>query len=410
MTTLISFLGRAPKGENGYRTTQYQFPGGQPTDPVAFFGWALHARLNPDRLVILGTAGSMWDHLFEGDIDLGAEAEEERIALGEAVEHKSVTVPALRALAPALERKLGCQVMLDIIPYGQDHSEQIEILRQMADHVQPGGTVHLDVTHGFRHLPMLALMAALHLRVARSVAIGGIWYGAYDPDTQKAPVHDLSGLMVIAEGLQALASFDKDGDYGVFEPLLRRAGLPDAACTALSKAAYFENILNVSEATGQLRRARPTIASATLSPDAELLKPAILKRLAWLDEDRQFEKTNHLAKQALQRRDYLRSVLYAFEAVIARLCQTHGVPATDFEAREAVRKAYEETLMMDEARNGERARYRQLKNLRNQVAHGTRGNVKQVQQALLDRENLHAELEALIDSIESGELPAAHRP
>ncbi|MFN3595627.1 MAG: TIGR02221 family CRISPR-associated protein, partial [Thiobacillaceae bacterium] len=58
-TTLISFLGRAPKGESGYRATRYRFADAQ-TRPVAFFGWALRERIAPSRMVILGTEGSMW--------------------------------------------------------------------------------------------------------------------------------------------------------------------------------------------------------------------------------------------------------------------------------------------------------------------------------------------------------------
>ena len=67
MHVLISFLGRVPKGISGYRPTCYSFKGA-PDEPTAFIGWSLHRRLTPDRLVILGTAGSMWDHLFEKDI------------------------------------------------------------------------------------------------------------------------------------------------------------------------------------------------------------------------------------------------------------------------------------------------------------------------------------------------------
>ena len=88
--TLISFLGRVPKTENGYRPTTYTF-NSEPDEPTAFIGWTLHRRLKPDRLVILGTTGSMWDHLFEKDFVLGEEAENERLLLQEATEKKEVT-------------------------------------------------------------------------------------------------------------------------------------------------------------------------------------------------------------------------------------------------------------------------------------------------------------------------------
>lgn len=407
-TTLITFLGRVPKSENGYRRTRYQFADGQTTDPLAFFGWALQARIKPQRMIILGTDGSMWDHLFEGDLDLGSDAGEERLALIEATANKRVTQAQIDVLASALSRKLGCNVGLVIIPYARDEAEQVELLRAIAGHVQPGDCVHLDVTHGFRHLPMLALLAALYLRIARDAQVEGIWYGAFDPDTGQAPVHELSGLLRIASGLQALASFDKDGDYGVFVPLLRQAGLADDACEALAKAAYFENILNVGAATGELRRARSGLDADRLAPDAALLLPAIRERLDWLDENRQFEKQTRLARRALDRRDYLRAALYAYEAVITRLCQIARVPPEDFSERERVRKDYEERVK--KTNGDERDDYNLLKNLRNQVAHGTRGSLAEVQKALLNEDAMRARLDTLIGCIETGRLPTSGQP
>ena len=403
MTTLISFLGRVPRSEAGYRKTRYLFPDGRQTEELAFFGWALRKRLSSNRLIILGTAGSMWDHLFEVDINLGSQHDEERLALIEAVSAQDVQQAQLDALAPVLSEKLGCETRLALIPYARAQDEQIDILDTIANHVQVHDAVHLDVTHGFRHLPMLALLSALHLRITRSAQIKGIWYGAFDPDTGQSPVHDLSGLLRIADGLQALSSFDKDGDYGVFEPLLRQAGLPDNACSAFRKAAYYENILNVGAATGELRRVRPIIEAGHLAADAKLLLPAIRARLDWLDEDRQFEKQTRLARRALERDDYLRATLYAYEAVITRLCQLEHVPVEDYEQREQARKNHEERLK--QSRGQQRDEYFLLKNLRNQVAHGTRGSMQDVQQALLNEHVMKEKLEALIVSIEAGRLP-----
>ncbi len=123
--TLITFLGRVPKSENGYRSTAYTFDG-EPDESTAFIGWSLRRRLNPDRMVILGTAGSMWDHLFEKDIALGSEAEDERLALQVATENKTVTKELLEPLTPLLAQRLGCEVRLVLIPYCQNESEQLE--------------------------------------------------------------------------------------------------------------------------------------------------------------------------------------------------------------------------------------------------------------------------------------------
>ncbi|MGK9451805.1 hypothetical protein ACSSZE_11190 [Acidithiobacillus caldus] len=214
---------------------------------------------------------------------------------------------------------------------------------------------------------------------------------------------DLSGLLRLADGLQSLASFDKDGDYGIFIPILEQGGLPAETVSALKKASYYENILNVGETTGQLRLARIGLETATLRPEAELILPIIRERLSWLEESKQFQKQIRLARSALGRRDYLRSTLYAFEAVITKLCLDAHTNVQDHKEREKIREDYESRKKIE----SEQTSYRLLKDLRNQVAHGTRGSRGEVQQALLDEERMRETLSTLLDKIEKGELPSA---
>lgn len=296
MTALLTFLGRVPRTERGsYRRTRYDFGDGGVGEELAFLGWALQRRLRPERMVILGTSGSMWDHLFEGDLALGSAEEASREALIAAVENSNVQQEQLDPLQDVLSRTVGCSVRLIIIPYCRTEAEQIEVLRCMAAEIQHGETVHIDVTHGFRHLPMLALLAGLYLQIERSAQVGGIWYGAYDPDTGQAPVYELSGLLRIAQGFQALAVFDWSGDYRVFVDLFQRSGAADSA-DRLRRAGYYENILNVGAATGELRKLRPGLREpGSVSAELNLLLPLIDQRLSWLDEDRQYEKQLALA-------------------------------------------------------------------------------------------------------------------
>jgi CRISPR-associated Csx2 family protein len=401
--TMISFLGRTPKDQQGYRKTRYDFSDNS-SEEVAFFGWALHKKLQPKKFVILGTAGSMWDHLFEGDFNFQDQQAEARMQLMEAVERKNVSQAQLDALKPVLSAHLNCEVDLQIIPYCQSEAEQVQLLQIIAHAVAAKSSVHLDVTHGFRHLPMLTLLAALYLRIAYQSEIKAIWYAAYDPDTRQAPVHNLAGLLRIADGLQALASFNKDGDYSVFLPLFKQATLNSEAVTALQKAAYYENILNVGEATGALRQFIRQQAGSDLPPDLALLWPIMQERMAWVAEEKQFEKQSKLARLAWERGDYLRCTLYAYEAVITRICLLSQVNINNFAVREQARESYQARLENDLIR--QRENYNLLKNLRNQIAHGTRGSSGDIQQILATESKLRETLNMLLQEIESKQLPS----
>lgn len=380
---LLTFLGRVPKTESGYRPTRYDFGDGNDEPPTAFFGWSLQRRLRPDRLVILGTAGSMWDHLFEDNAAFG-DADDAALELIGAVEGQCVTTAHLAPLAPLLSERLGCEVCLALIPYARDSAEQVALLRIMADHVGTDDGVHLDVTHGFRHLPMLAILAALYLRSVRGAKIDGIWYGAYDPDSGAAPVHDLAGLLHIADWLQALYTYDKDGDYGAFAPLLGPAG------NLLADAAFFERTSNPVKArekltawSGRADRFPPD------DPATALFSDALNSRVSWYRGGARADWERALAHQYLDRKDYVRAVIYGQESVISTKVAGQQGDMNDFEVRDEAR----ESLKADEA-------FRTLSHLRNALAHGVvRRTNKKIVKIISTRDALERTLRELLQAL-----------
>ncbi|MCC7414052.1 MAG: TIGR02221 family CRISPR-associated protein [Gammaproteobacteria bacterium] len=381
---LFTFLGRVPKAEGGYRAVRYRFPDGEETLPVAFFGWPLVQRTCPDLLVVLGTPGSMWDHLFEADFTFGSEAVEDQLALGEAVERSAVTAGHLDALAPLLGARLGCEVRLDLIPYCRDEIEQVQVLQVIARHVGGDDIVDLDVTHGFRHLPMLSLLAALYLRRVRGARIGHIWYGAFDPSSGEATVHDLAGLLRIANWLDALAVYDHSGDYGVFAPLAGGGG------DLLAKAAYFERTTNTLKARAALNgwasRAERLPAG---QPEVALFADALEERLAWyrLADRAQWEAA--LARRYLADGDYLRAAIFGQEAV-----KSAWAVRTDRDVRDSQQRdgAHKELLCA-------KKQYATLSEVRNALAHGVRPADKRITRIIAHEDNLNSTLQSLFRSL-----------
>lgn len=400
--TLISFLGRVPKGAGGYRTTRYSFDG-IPGESTAFIGWSLRRRLLPDRLVILGTAGSMWDHLFETDIDLGTAAEEERLALQEATESKAVTAALLEPLAPLLTQRLGCEVRLALIPYCRNEIEQLDLLAIMAAQVEAGDRVSLDVTHGFRHLPMLALLSAMHLRVVRNAHIQGIYYGAYDPDTGAAPVIDLSGLLRIADWISALNTYDKDGDYGVFADLLERDGLAPVETNHLRRAAFFERTSNPRDARKGLASFDKALTRG-LPGIGRLFAVQLHDRLKWHRGGDTYTHQRYLANAYLKTGDYIRSAIFAYEAFVTRLVdRAFGEREDDYKDREKAYKAYEcsERGIQQKSFKDD---YWLLKNLRNTLAHGNEPKDDRISGLISDEARLREELQRLIRELLSRQV------
>jgi CRISPR-associated Csx2 family protein len=354
MTTLISFLGKNRRDPvHGYQRAIYEFPDGAQVK-TAFFGAALVQRLKPDRTLLLGTAGSMWDALdFDPDAPEWAE-------LVDATEQASVDQGLLdRVSLRAREAMPGAELVL--IPYGRDEAAQLDLLANLAARVGQGEQVVLDITHGFRHLPLLALVAARYLSHVRQAVVTDIYYGALEMTANGVtPVLKLDGLLRMLDWVEALAAHDASGNYGVFAPLLVRDGLKPEAASRLESAAYLERVTNVSDARAIVTPLLDDIAR--LGGPTGLFKEQLAQRLAWARKpDRESrELALHLAY--LARKDFLRAAIYLQESAISAACSRLKLDPGAHGQREEARESLK-------ANPG----FRSLSDIRNMLAHGTVG-------------------------------------
>jgi CRISPR-associated Csx2 family protein len=369
--TLVSFLGKArwdPK--TGYQCATYRFnDGDEYTTP--FFTLALCKRLKPAKLVVLGTAGSMWPALLEHGAGDGYE--EQRLALIESAQTESVIQPQLDVLAPMAAQAIGCAVRLRLIPYARQSEEQLGILNAIANEVTQG-KVAFDLTHGFRHLAMLGLLSAFMLERAGRLEVDGLWYGALDMrnDQGIAPVIRLDGLLAIQRWINAIARFDASGDYGVFAPLLQADGVEPDLAKCLADAAFYEMTLNLSDARTKLSTFQ-SVLDHELPGASGLFRNKLKERLSWTSGSSLAQHQLNLAQRALARNDFLRAAIFGYEAILTQIIEREGKDPLDYSVREQADKAYRKNLKGDthDQRIGDAFQaFHTLKILRNSLAHG----------------------------------------
>ncbi|TSE30403.1 TIGR02221 family CRISPR-associated protein [Tepidimonas charontis] len=395
--TLISFLGRSRLDrKTGYKTANYRFADGR-IETTPFFGLALCAQLKPSCMLLLGTQGSMWDALAEHLS--GDEAEELRIELMDAVESARVDQALLDRLTPLVEKRLGMACQFRLIPYGADGDEQIGILSAIAE-AGLAGPVVIDVTHGFRHLAALGLVAAFFLERAAKLDIRGLYYGALDMTVDGiTPVVRLDGPAAVQDWVAALDHYDANGDYGVFAPLLVRDGVPEDKARCLEEAAFHERTFNLSGARQKLLTFLPVL-EGELAGASRLFRRELQRRLSWVHEGGLPEYQRKLAYEYLRRRDYVRAAVFAWEAVVSKQCVDRGLSLNDFRAgREPAIDAFEAEIQAGEHPDGMAKAYWSLKNLRNALAHGNPPSVERYRRMLADAQTLHRELEAAIQRL-----------
>lgn len=365
--TLITFLGKGRDNpDSGYRRAVYRFEDGSQIE-TPYFGLALTQHIRPDRLIVLGTASSMWD-IFVEQHARERDGDETLLELMDRVAAGTVDEDMLARVAPMLSKAIGLEVQPHLIGMARSLEEQGNTLEVIAKHTGDG-RVSIDVTHGFRHLGMLGFLSGILLEriKGRNVRIDGLWYGALDMiENGVAPVLRLDGLQDIQRWIDALNRFEASGNYGVFAPLLEKDGLPPGPAGCLAEAAFCESVMNIGLARTRLRTALNALQQP-LPGASRLFQERLVKLLAWANNERLSDCQAALARRALSRDDFQGAALLGLEGLITRCCEQDGENPLEYNAREAARSRLREQMQEE----GQGQAYRDLNALRNAMAHGT---------------------------------------
>lgn len=184
---LLTFLGTGK-----YEPCAYRFDD-QVSAPETFFSVALAQSIWPETVVSLQTI---------------AAAEKHGEKLSEDLEKHGIPGQVVK------------------IPNGGSESELWEIFSAITNAVPAECELHLDITHGFRSLPLIGFIALAYLRTTRKVTIGGIHYGAWESrnsDGSIAPVFDITPFLTLLDWNSAADQFLQTGSADRIAQLLSDA-------------------------------------------------------------------------------------------------------------------------------------------------------------------------------------------
>lgn len=140
------------------------------------------------------------------------------------------------------------------IESGSTTNELWKIFDVYADTVNNGDEIVLDITHGFRSLPVLALPAIAYLRQVKNVEFKHILYGAFEArnsSKNETPIFDLTPFVELLNWTNAVNVFQHSGDAG---PLAKLEGVKTIKdpLTTLSDALLTNRTLEAQEAVGRV--------------------------------------------------------------------------------------------------------------------------------------------------------------
>ena len=115
---------------------------------------------------------------------------------------------------------------LENLPDGKDEKELFEIFKSIYSVLQHEDILYFDITHGFRSLPMLALVLVNYAKFLKNIEVRSITYGNFEARTNLgeetiAPIIDLLPLSQIQDWTFATADFLKNGNADQYEELVK---------------------------------------------------------------------------------------------------------------------------------------------------------------------------------------------
>jgi len=265
MIVLLTFL-----GTGNYTSACYQFGDQTISHQEAYFSAALASHLKPDRIISLQTEAASKKH--------GVPLNSRFLDLDFA--HVPVKIHE-----------------------GKAESELWEIFSSLTNSVPRDCTLHLDITHGFRSLPILGFIALNYLRTTRNVTLGGIHYGAWDAmETGVAPAFDITPFLTLLDWTAAADQFLSTGSatrlaglLGNIQQSIRRnpgeiptGDLPTKLISLGSTLEIAANNLTLLR-TGAIKASAESVArqieNATKSKDITRFAPAFLDVLQPVQAD-----------------------------------------------------------------------------------------------------------------------------
>lgn len=249
---------------------------------------------------------------------------------GHSREGKTLQREGLRDRISSLALK--AQVQEKRIPSGKNEQEIWEIFELVYEQLLPADEVFFDITHGFRSLPLLALVIVNFAKVTKNIQVKAIGYGAMEvlghiseikampPDQRNIPVFDLLAFDRLLDWSTAIDRFVVAGDP-VLVKQLTQSDIKPLLANSATRTKTVQALKYMADALVTFRETIATCRGKNIVQDAANLKKNII-----LTQDQELIKPLRplLAKFADSIRDFSGDEVRD-GVVAARWCLEHNL-------------------------------------------------------------------------------------
>ena len=211
---LISFLGTGISNSHRYESVRYEIGGQEYRTTLISEAISKHYCIN--KIIFIGTVRSMWEEVYDRFAKINAVEQDDDYVeslLDFIDDAKMNTDIDLFPDKTKIEKVLGGDSRIVLIDYGIDKEQlkaNTEKILQLEQYLEPFDELIIDVTHGFRSLPLTIMNLLVYLKNVsdKSIDISHILYGMRDiKDEECIPLKKKKDIVPVIDL--------NDGDMGV---------------------------------------------------------------------------------------------------------------------------------------------------------------------------------------------------
>ena len=334
---LITGIGGGKNKQNGkYNIANYKIDEAIYRDR-SFITSALKEHYQIDKIIFIGTTGSMWDNLYEFYCPKEDYDEEYHIALTEVVDRSSKDDDIQKLDINKFNETFKGKILGIVTKYGMNELEIFEnfnLIIQIQEQLKDGDEVYLDITHSFSSNAFWLFLVINYLTdvADKKIEIKAITYGMLEiidknlpKEKQIAEVVDLNAFYKILQWIKGANTLKEYGNSYLIEENIENGKL-SKKLKNFSDALNMNYIASLRQSINSLKKLEDDIDN--LEGPAKLIIPKVIKdfmdRFASEDKDYLFQAK--LAKWHFEQKRYAMAYINVNEAIIGFVMDTLEFP------------------------------------------------------------------------------------
>ena len=337
---LISFLGtgrinKEGKSKREYEKAKYEIDGQLYEE--TFVTKALDTHYNIDKVFYIGTLKSMWEEVYRSYRDVENLDEDVYFQLADEIDsfdERSDVENNNQMIKDVF--KSQDKILPIIIKYGLDKNElnyNIAEIIKIEEAINNGDEIYLDITHGFRSLPLIVMNVLNYLSDVsiKNFTIKGISYGMFEAKKDDiTPVVDLDIVTELHENIKAAHEFNHYGNAYLFSDLVSEN------CKSMSKilkefsdSKSLNHIYDLKNKINQFNSFKKEYEN--LSPIQKITIPKTIdnfvKRFNQNDSDSKFQY--QLANWMFDNKQYGFASIVIIECLVTKVCELNRLDSSN---------------------------------------------------------------------------------